>query len=243
MTAAERALLARAHELADAAGLAEEITTIIGRARAARVDQTALAGLVTAVRLLDGDATALFRAVRGCQNAGGFDTDTELLEAVDEAAEDLVARISAAAQFHCRGDEALQQARVDAETARRELARALAMSVASPCQGCHAARIGAIDDAERHLDDACEREDLAVAAVEILASLARKLPAALRAVRRVPDDLREAYEAVYDLVTADPQAMPEDGDFITGERTSAEMAARMLAARIRTQPGYPARTA
>ena len=65
MTAAERALLARAHELTDTAGLAEEITTIIGRARAARVDQAALAGLVTAVRLLDGDASALFRAVRG----------------------------------------------------------------------------------------------------------------------------------------------------------------------------------
>ena len=81
------------------------------------------------------------------------------------------------------------------------------------------------------------------AAIEIVAPLARKLAAALRAVRRVPDDLHGAYEAAYELVTADPQAMPKDGDFITGEKTAAEMAARMLAARISTQPGCPARTA
>jgi hypothetical protein len=53
--------------------------------------------------------------------------------------------------------------------------------------------------------------------VEVLAPL--KLPDALRAVRRVPEDLREVYEAVYDLVTQDAKAMPKDGDFITG-RTS-----------------------
>lgn len=243
MTAAERVLLARAHELADTVGLAEEITTIIGRARAARVDQAALAGLVTAVRLLDGDATALFRAIRGRQDDGGFGTDTELLEAANEADEDLVARIRAAAQLRRQADEALRRARADAETARRELARALAMSVANPCRGCHAARASAIDEAERQLDDAREREDLAAATIEILAPLARKLPVALRAARRVPDDLHEAYEAAYDLVAADPGAMPRDGDFITGEKTAAAMAARMLAARIRMQPGYPARTA
>lgn len=242
MTAAERVLLARAHELADTAGLAEEITTIIGRARTARVDQVALAGLVTAVRLLDGDATALFRAVRGRRDDGGFGRDTELLEAADQAAEDIAARIRAVGQLHRQADEVLQRARADIEAARNELARALAMSVTNPCHGCHSARSSAIEAAERHLDDACEREGLAAAAIEVLALLVRKLSAALRAVRRVPDDLHEAYEATYDLVSADPQALPQDGDFITGQWTAAEMAARMLASRIRTQAAYSART-
>src|SRR5690242_9877681 len=115
MTAAEHALLARAHELADTAGLAEEITTIIGRVRAARVDQDALGGLVTAVRLLDGDATVLFRAVRSRQGDGGFGTDTELLEAADEAAQDLVVRIRAVGHLRRRADEALQRAGADVE--------------------------------------------------------------------------------------------------------------------------------
>jgi hypothetical protein len=207
------------------------------------VDQAALAGLVTAVRLLDGDASALFRAVRGRRDDGRFGCDTELLQAADEVAEALVARIRAAGQLRRRSDETLRQASADAEAAGRELARALAMSVVNPCRGCHAARVSAIDEAERRLQDAREREDLAAAAIEIVAPLARKLPAALRAVRRVPDDLHGAYEAAYELVTADPQAMPKDGDFITGEKTAAEMAARMLAARISTQPGCPARTA
>src|SRR5258707_6236129 len=72
----ERALLARAEELADTGDLAERIIEIIGWARAARVDQEALGGLVTAVRLLDGDVIALFRAVRGRYQAGKFHRDT-----------------------------------------------------------------------------------------------------------------------------------------------------------------------
>ena len=88
----ERALLARAHELADTTDLAGWITEIIGWARAARVDQAALAGLVTAVRLLDGDATTLFRAVRGRHQAGGrFGRDTELLEITAEAGDEIAA--------------------------------------------------------------------------------------------------------------------------------------------------------
>jgi hypothetical protein len=51
----------------------------------------------------------------------------------------------------------------------------------------------------------------------------------LRAVRRLPDDLHDTYTAAYDLATADPRAMPKDGDFITG--TAAAMATAMLAAR------------
>src|SRR5260370_890001 len=113
-----------------------------------------------------------------------------------------------------------------------ELARARGMPTADPCQGCHHARVGAIQAAQRELEDARERGDCAGAALEALAPL--KLPQALRAVRRVPEDLREVYAAAYDLVTRDPGAMPKDGDFITGETTPAAMAAKMLAARAGT---------
>src|SRR5580704_7326707 len=92
MTAeAERALLTRADELADTAGLAGQITAIIGRARAGRVDQAALGGLVTAVRLLDGEVTALFRAARGRHPDGAFRRDADLLEAAKEIEDDLSA--------------------------------------------------------------------------------------------------------------------------------------------------------
>src|SRR2546421_144743 len=113
----------------------------------------------------------------------------------------------------------------DAGTARHDLARAQAMTVHNPCQGCHGARDYAIGTAQRALDDAREREDLAGAALEILAPLPRTLGAALRAVERLPEDLHDTYAAVYDLVTADPKAMPGDGDFITG--TAAAMAAQL----------------
>jgi hypothetical protein len=229
--AAERVLLARADELADTAGLAGEITEIIGRARAARVDPAALAGLVTAVRLLGGDVTALFRAVRGRHRDGGrFGCDTELLEAADETGASITARARAAGALRGQAGEALRQARADAEAAGHALARAQAMPVADPCRGCHPARDCAIEAARHDLAGAREREDLAGAALEVLAPLPRTLTAALRAVRRLPGDLHDTYAAAYDLVTADPRAMPADGDFITG--TAAAMATAMLAARI-----------
>ncbi len=228
----ERALLARAHELADTADQAGWITEIIGWARAARVDQAALAGLVTAVRLLDGDVAALFRAVRGRRQAGGrFGRDTELLEITAEAGDEIAARAAAAGQLRRQADEALQRARAGQAAAARALSAAYAMPAADPCRGCHPAKASAIAAAQSDLDDARERGDCASAALEALAPL--KLPQALRAVRRVPEDLREVYAAAYDLVTRDPRAMPKDGDFITGETSPAAMAAKMLAARAR----------
>ena len=223
------ALLARAHELADTADLAGQLTEIIGWARAARVDQAALAGLVTAVKMLDGDVTALFRAVRGRHTGGRFSRDTELLDILADAEADIESRVSAAAQLRRQASQALQRARADEAAARDQLARARAMPVADPCRGCHGAKASAIQAAQAELSDARERASLADAALEILAGL--KLAEALRAVRRVPEDLREVYAAAYDLVTRDPRAMPKDGDFITGETSPAAMAARMLAAR------------
>ncbi len=209
----ERALLTRAHELADTADLAGRLIEIIGWARAARVDQAALAGLVTAVRHLGGDVTALFRAVRGRRDdgGGGFGRDTELLEAAEDAGGDIAARARAVAQLRRQAEQALQEARDDAEDA-------------GDADG---------DTAQWDLDEAREREDLAAAAIEVLAPLPRKLAAALQAVSRLPDDLHDTYAAAYDLVTADPKAMPRDGDFITGETSPAAMAAKMLAARAR----------
>jgi hypothetical protein len=80
---------------------------------------------------------------------------------------------------------------------------------------------------------ACGREDL-TAALQGLAPLPRKLAAALRAVRRLPEDLHDTCTAACDLVTVSPKAMPRDEDFLTG--TVAVMAAAMLAARITRTP-------
>jgi hypothetical protein len=231
-TGTGRALLTRAEDLADTTDLAGQLTQIIGRARAARVDQDALAGLVTAVRILGGDVTALFRAARGRHPDGPYQRDTDLLEAIDEASGDLAAAVTAAAGLQEQAGQALRQAQADEETAGHALARARQMPAAEPCQGCHQARAAAIQDAQRDLGDARERVSHASAALEILAGL--KLAQALRAVRRVPEDLHETYTAAYDLVTRDPQAMPQDGDFITGQKTPAAMAAAMLAARTRS---------
>ena len=232
MTAvAERALLARADELADTADLAGWLTEIIGWARAARVDQAALGGLVTAVRILGGDVTALFRAVRGRHAGGRFGRDTELLDILADAEASIDGRARAADRLRQQASQALQRARADEDAARAALAAALAMPVADPCRGCHSAKAAAIAAAQRDLDDARERASLASDTLEILAGL--KLAEALRAVRRVPEDLREVYEQAYTLVSRDPRAMPKDGDFITGQASPAVMAARMLAARTR----------
>jgi hypothetical protein len=225
--------------MADTAGLADQITGIIGRARAARVDQDALAGLVTAVRILGGDVTTLFRAARGRHPDGPYQHDTGILDAVEEISIDLAAAATAAARLQDQAGQELQQARDDHDAARRALAAARSLAVAEPCQGCHAARASAIEAAQRDLGDAREQARYAAAALEVLAGL--KLRQALRAVRRVPEDLHETYAAAYDLVTRDPRAMPKDGDFITGQENPAAMAAAMLAARARP-PRPPAPT-
>src|SRR5258708_31298536 len=170
----ERALLARAEELADTGDLAMRIIEIIGWARAARVDQEALGGLVTAVRLLGGDVIALFRAVRGRYQAGKFNHDTELLEIVEEVEGDISDRVKAAARVRRQVDEALQRARSDLDAARRQLSRARAMHVTSPCDGCHRAKTAAIEAAQLVVVDAQERERCASGALEVLAPL--KLP-------------------------------------------------------------------
>jgi hypothetical protein len=227
-----RALLTRAEELADTTDLAGQVNQIIARARAARVDQDALGGLVAAVRFLGGDVTALFRAVRGRHPDGPYQHDTGLLEAVEEISGDLAAVAAAAARLQAQAGPALQQAREDEDAAGRALAAAQAMPAAEPCQGCHEARASAIEAAQSDLGDAREQAGHAGAALEILTAL--KLRQALRAVRRVPEDLTETYAAAYDLATRDPRAMPKDGDFITGQKTAADMAAAMLAARARS---------
>jgi hypothetical protein len=232
---AERDILARAEDLADTADLAETCAAVIGSARAARVDQGALGGLVTAARLLGADVSAVLSAARG--RHAGFGRDTGLLEAADDLAGDIEDRAAVAARLRIQASSALARARADEAAACGRLAAARLMPVSRPCRGCHAAREAAIDAARADRDDARERARNAAAAAAVLAAL--KLDQALAAVRRVPEDLRETYAAAYDLVTADPNAMPKDGDFITG--TAAAMAAELLAARTRAV--VPARAA
>jgi len=89
--------------------------------------------------------------------------------------------------------------------------------------------------AQGKIDDAQIRSEILNAAIEVLLPL--KLRDALDAVRRVPEDLHQVYEAVYELVAQDPEAMPRSGDWITGEVTAAGMAAGLLAARAPSNDG------
>jgi hypothetical protein len=208
-------ILARAEELADTSELADEIIEITSRARAAGIDQGALGGLVRAVRALDGDPAALFRAVRSRGRADRFAADHEMLDAVSDVEDEIAQRARAVRDLRHQGTQARRQAQQDRTAAENQLARARAMHVTDLCTGCHQARAHAIESAQRQLAGAQEREDLASGALEVLAPLA--YPAALQAVRRVPEDLEAIYEAVYDLVHRDPHAMPKNGTFITGE--------------------------
>src|SRR5690348_15210797 len=76
----ERALLTRAHTLTDTGDLAEEVTSILGGARAARVDPDALPALAAAALALGTDSLAVYRA-----EVHRFADDTEFAAAVEEA--------------------------------------------------------------------------------------------------------------------------------------------------------------
>src|SRR5260370_24038676 len=129
----ERALLARAEGLADSDDLAMRIIEIIGWARAARVDEEALGGLVTAVRVLDGDVIALFRAVRGRYQAGKFNHDTELLEIVEEVEGDISERVRGRRPAPPPGGRGTAASPVRLDAARRQLSRARATHMTDPC--------------------------------------------------------------------------------------------------------------
>jgi hypothetical protein len=211
----EQRILTRARELAETGELAAEVIIIIGRARAARVDQDALGGLVRAVRALDGDPVAMLHAAAGTGHP--FATDIRLVAAAEEAAAEIADRKGTAEQLRRRAVEALHHAGEDLAEAEADLARARAMPIWDPCEGCHPARAAAIAAAQEEIRECRQRISRATEAIQTLGHLLPRLRRALAALAEVPEDLYQVYEVVYELIRQDPGAMPSDGDFITGQ--------------------------
>ena len=148
-----------------------------------------------------------------------FADDRELLDATGEAEAELTGRAAAERQLRADAEEALTGARGEL-AGHDDLDAARAMPVSRPCDGCHAERAAAIDDAQARIREAQERIGYSEAALDVVYRLARRLAAALAAVRRVPDDLSGTYEPVYEHLHA-RRVMPRDGDWLTGEDTRA----------------------
>ena len=207
----ERQLLARARELADVEDLAEEVTSILGGARAGRLDPDALSGLTGAALALGEDGMRVYRA-----EGERFRDDREFIEAVAEAEDEISGHLAAVQQLQREAAAALRRALADLDAARRQLAAARAMATRDPCNGCHQAKDAAIAAAEAEIRDCQQRAALCEAAGEVLAPLAARLQHALRRIRAVPEDLGETYESVYRLLRRGG-VMPRDGDFLAGE--------------------------
>ena len=99
---------------------------------------------------------------------------------------------------------------------------AYAMPVKKECDGCHshkaaaiAAAEAAIAGAEERIRDATRRISICEDAAEILDLLARRLQAALLALRQVPHDLGEVYELIYAFIHRGGK-MPRYGRWIEG---------------------------
>jgi hypothetical protein len=206
----ERRLLARAHGLADAEDLAEEVTAILGGARAARLDPDALPGLAGAALALGADSLSVYRA-----EAPRFADDRDFAAAVAEAEDGIAARAAAVTRLRDDTADALDGAREDLDDALGQLAAARAMPVERPCDGCHAARAAAVAAAQAAVAECRERVSVCETALGILGALGAQLAAALRCIRYVMQDLAEVYEAVMAHRQAG-RLMPIDGDFLTG---------------------------
>ena len=96
------------------------------------------------------------------------------------------------------------------------------MPTKKDCDGCHgrkaaaiAAAEAAIAGAEERIRDATRRIGICEDTAEILDPLARRLHAALHALRQVPHDLGEVYELIYAFIRRGGK-MPRPGRWIEG---------------------------
>ena len=96
------------------------------------------------------------------------------------------------------------------------------MPVKEECDGCHgrkaaaiAAAEAAIAGAEERIRDTARRIGICEDTAEILDPLARRLQAALQALRQVPHDLGEVYELIYAFIRRGGK-MPRHGRWIEG---------------------------
>lgn len=211
----KRQLLARATEISEDEELVEMLVLILARARSSRVEPDALRGLEKAIEALDGDPKPAMRRRYG-DRFGHYATDVEMFEALREADAEMMEVADEVNELDEEAQADRRRALADRRQAETDLARAQAMAVSNPCDGCHDARAAAIAQAQMKIADAQERFQYAVDAIEILGDEETELPIAIAAIRTVPDTYEDVYAPELVLIRQDAQSMPRDGDFITG---------------------------
>ena len=232
MSGYEEQLHARAEMLDETGELAAAVTAILAGASGAGVDPRAITSLRAAIAALDpAGAPPGYQAGSRTDRhpGGGYGSDGEFLEAVSDAEEQICDWLRDAEQLTEQVIAALdkahadrERAQQDLETARQDLAAAYAMPTKKDCDGCHgrkaaaiAAAEAAIAGAEERIRDATRRIGICEDTAEILDPLARRLHAALQALRQVPHDLGEVYELIYQFIRRGGK-MPRLGRWIEG---------------------------
>jgi hypothetical protein len=232
MSGYEEQLHARAEMLDETGELAAAVTAILAGASGAGVDPRAITSLRAAIRALDpAGAPPGYQAGSPADRhpGSGYGSDAEFLEAVSDAEDQVSDWLREVGQLQDQvvaaldtAEEDLERAERDLEAARQALAAAYAMSTEDPCDGCHAAKAAAIRraeaaiaDAEERITDAIRRIRICQDTAEILDPLAKRLQAALQALRQVPHDLGEVYELVYAFIRRGGK-MPRFGRWIQG---------------------------
>ncbi len=211
-----RELYIRAEMLAEVSDLAELAGEVLAGAEQAGADRDAVTGLIAALRALDPAMAVRYDAGSSSDRRvnTGYRSEWEFLEGVSDAEDQLEQRRRAAAALLAAVTElrdsalqALTVAQSDLDAAHRQLTAAIAWPVSNPCTGCHGAKQAAIDAAQTDAEDADARardarQSVAISetAAEILDDLTAAVKAVLTCVRRVPQDLGEAYELVHTFI-------------------------------------------
>jgi hypothetical protein len=212
-TTYEASLLARAHDLAEAAAeLGGAIAAVLlGGARAAGLDPRSYAPLAGAALALGAARVAVYRAA-GPAHPGDAAFLSDNADAEDDARDLLAAAGSLAEAVTAALDAALD----DSDDAGE-------------------------DDDEDLGDDAAERAALCEEALGVLGELEQRLRHAIARLQAVPAALGETYESVYALIRSGGR-MPREGRWITGEdHRPPRQYLRLLAAR-RGAPAAAGRT-
>jgi hypothetical protein len=188
MTGYEETLLARAEVLEEVDELVQAITAVLVGAQGAGVDPAAVTSLAAAARVLDPGASTGYDAgsKQDRHRGAGYRSDSQMLEAVSGAEDDIRERLREVQQLH-------EQVSTAMDAAQEALQAAYAMPVKDKCDGCHGIKEAAILAA-------LQRIRLCETAAEVLVPLAQRLHAALDGLQQVPADLGEVYELVYAFV-------------------------------------------
>jgi hypothetical protein len=210
----ERRLLARAHALADLEDLAEEVTAVLGGARAARVDPDALPGLTAAALALGADSLAVYRA-----EDPRYADDSQFAAGVADAEYEIGSQLAAVRQLAGQIKGAGRAADADLRAARAALTAARTTAASAPCNGCHRARDAAIAAAKAAIADAEERAAICATAATVAHRAVAHLTIALTHIGRVPDDYSDTYEPMIGHRQAG-RVLPKDGDWLTGAETA-----------------------